>query len=125
MTLNVGGLFKNVGHFFATAIQKFLGVEPKIEAVATQVENAAPAVEAGEALIPVYGPAAVTITKAGVMALGALVGVIHSLGDAAEQKLLDVGLDTVAVQTAVDVYKNLPGQIKQLVAPAPAAPPAA
>lgn len=112
---SVSGVFKSIGHFFATAVSKFLAVEPKIEAVAAGVEAAAPKVEAVTAVVPVYGPAAVKIEQAGVMALGAIVGAIHTLGEAAQQKLLDAGLDETAIQTAVDVYNKLPGEVKALV----------
>ena len=116
---SVSGLFHNIGHFFATAISKFLAIEPKIENVASQIENAAPGVEAVTAAIPVYGPTAVTLEKAGVMAIGAIVGALHALGAAAEQKLLDAGLDITAIQTAQDVYQKLPGEIKAMVKPDP------
>jgi hypothetical protein len=116
MTTSITGIFKNIGHFFATAVSKFLVLEPKIEHVATEVAADAPVVEAVTAAVPVYGPLAVPIEKAGVMALGAIVGVLHALGAAAEAKLLDAGLDITAIQTAQDVYTKLPGQIKTLVA---------
>jgi hypothetical protein len=112
---SIGGIFKNVGHFFAAAVSKFLVVEPKIEAAAAQVAAAAPQVEAITAVIPVYGPEAVKIEQAGVMALGAIVSVIHALGDAAQAKLVDAGLDLTAVQTAQDVYAKLPAQLKAMV----------
>jgi hypothetical protein len=115
MTVSVTGLFKSVGHFFATGISKFLVAEPKIEAAEAKIEAAAPQVEAVTATVPVYGPEAVTIEKAGVMALGAIVGVLHTLGAAAQQKLQDAGLDETAIQTAADVYKQLPGEIKTLI----------
>lgn len=122
----VTGLFKNIGHFFATAVTKFLAAEPKIEAAAANVEAAAPVAEAVTAAVPVYGPAAVKIEQAGVMALGAIVGAIHALGAAAQQKLLDAGLDATAIQTAADVYAKLPSEVKTLVAPSsPAAAPTA
>jgi hypothetical protein len=108
-------MFKSLTHFFATAISKFLTVEPKIEAVATKIEAAAPEIEAVSAAIPTYGPLAVSIEKAGEMALGGLVSVVHVLGEAAQAKLLDAGFDITAINTAVDVYKNLPGEIKTLV----------
>jgi hypothetical protein len=117
---SVSGAFKSIGHFFATAVSKFLVVEPKIEAVAAKVAAEATTVEAVSAVIPVYGPAAVKIEQAGVMALGAIVGAIHALGEAAKQKLLDAGLDETAIETAVDVYKNLPGEVKKLVGTASA-----
>jgi hypothetical protein len=117
---SISGLFKNIGHFFATAVSKFLAVEPKVEAVAAKVEAAAPQVEAVEAVIPTYGPLAVDITKAGEMALGAVVGVLHALGNAGQAKLLDAGLDQTAISTALDVYHKLPGQVKAMVTPAAA-----
>jgi hypothetical protein len=112
---SVSGVFKSLGHFFATAVSKFLTVEPKIEAAAARVATEAATVEAVTAVVPVYGPAAVKIEQAGVMALGAIVAVLHSLGAAAQQKLLDAGLDETAIQTAVDVYNKLPGEVKTLV----------
>lgn len=112
---SVSGLFKNLGHYFATAIKTFLKVEPKIEAIAQQIKDDAPAVEAVTAVIPVYGPMAVKLEEVGVMMTGAIVGSIHALGDAAEQKLLDAGLDITAIKTAQDVYANLPGTIKAIV----------
>lgn len=115
MGISVQVIFKNIGHFFATAVSKFLVAEPKIEAVAAKVETAAPIVEAVTAAVPVYGPLGVKIEQAGVMALGAIVGVIHALGDAAQAKLLDAGLDITAIQTAQDVYTKLPGTVKTLV----------
>lgn len=114
---SIGGLFRNIGHFFATAIEKFLSIEPKVEAVAAKVEAAGPGVEAIEAVIPTYGPLAVDITKAGEMALGAIVGALHALGSAAQAKLLDAGLDQNAISTAVDVYQKLPGQVAAMVTP--------
>jgi hypothetical protein len=108
-------MFKSLTHFFATAIGKFLQVEPKIEKVAGQVENAMPEVEAVTAAVPVYGPAAVTIEKAGEMALGAVVAVLHAFGAAAQQKLVDAGLDITAIETAADVYKNLPTAVVAMV----------
>ena len=122
-------IFKNVGHFFATAINKILTsaptVEAKADAVNAQVQTSVIGVEAVSSVIPVYGPEAVTIEKAGAMALGAIVGIIHMFGEAAKSKLLDVGLDQTAIDTAVSVYSSLPGSIKALVTPAATAPPAA
>jgi hypothetical protein len=111
--------FKNLGHFFATAVSKIFAAVPKVVAGADKVNAAvqaeAPTVEAVTAVVPVYGPLAVKIEQAGVMALGAIVGVIHALGDAAEAKLLDAGLDQTAIQTAQDVYSKLPSEIKAIV----------
>ena len=121
-------IFKNIGHFFATAFEKFLTVAPKVEATADNVEAeataAAPGIEAVTAKIPVYGPAAVTIEQAGFMILGAVAGVLHEVGEAAKQKLLDVGLDETAIATAQAAYNAIPAAVKQMVKP-PANPPAA
>jgi len=121
---SVGGIFKNIGHFFATAFEKFLVIAPAAEAKADQIEAqataAAPGIEAVTSQIPVYGPAAVTIEQAGFMILGAVAGVIHDLGEAAKQKLLDVGLDQTAIDTAVAAYKAIPSEVKAMVkVPAP------
>ena len=114
-------IFKNIGHFFATAFEKFLTVAPKVEATADNVEAeataAAPGIEAVTAKIPVYGPAAVTIEQAGFMILGAVAGVLREVGEAAKQKLLDVGLDETAIETAAAAYAAIPDAVKQMVKP--------
>lgn len=118
---NVPELFKNIGHFFATAFEKFLVVAPAVEAKADAVEAeaaaAAPGIEAVTGTIPVYGPAAVTIEQAGFMVLGSVAGVLHSLGEAAKQKLIDVGLDETAIDTAAAVYAAIPAEVKAMVKP--------
>jgi len=122
----VNALFNNVGHFFATAVSHILfvvkGMPSAVEKVADAADTAnaavqkeAPLVEAVTAAIPTYGPAAVPIEKAAVMVLGAVCGVIHTLGEAAAQKFADLGLDQTAIQTAVDVYQKIPGDVKALV----------
>ena len=85
-------VFKSIGHFFAVAIQAILVDGPKIEA-------GAPVVEAVTSLVPVYGPLAVTVEKAGYALLGELLGVLHAGGEAAEAKLADAGLDANVIAT--------------------------
>ena len=118
---SISGVFKNIGHFFATAFEKFLVVAPAVEAKADAVESeataAAPGIEAVTGAIPVYGPAAVTIEQAGFMVLGAVAGVLHEVGEAAKQKLLDVGLDETAIATAQAAYNAIPAAVKQMVKP--------
>ena len=114
---SISGLFTSIGHFFAKAVSVFLSVEPKIDAGAAKVEAAGASVEAVTAAIPVYGPMAVTIEKAGEMALGAIVGVIHSFGAAAQSNLTNAGLDITAIQTAQAVYDKLPSEVKAMVTP--------
>ena len=112
---SITGLFASVTHFFAKAINVFLTADPKIEAAAAKIEAAGPEIEAVAAAVPVYGPVAVTIEKAGEMALGALVSVLHVFGTAAQAKLLNAGLDVTAIQTAQAVYDKLPGEVKAMV----------
>ena len=91
--------FKSMGHFFATLVQKVLAAEPKIVAVGTAVENTAAQVESVTALIPVYGPLAVTAEKAAYALIGEVMAALKAGGAAAEAKLADLGLDSAVVDT--------------------------
>ena len=97
MTISL--VFKSVGHFFATAVQKMIAAEPKVVTVAEKVEGTATEVEAISSLVPKYGPLAVTVEKAGYALLGELIAVLKAGGAAAEAKLADIGLDANVVAT--------------------------
>jgi hypothetical protein len=92
-------IFKSVGHFFANAIQKLLAAEPKVVAAATAVEGEATTVEAVTALIPTYGPLAVTVENAGFALLGEVIAVLKAGGAAAAAKFADIGLDSTVIET--------------------------
>ena len=94
-------MFKSIGHFFAT----FFGGVLKVADVAAK---AAPVIEGVTALIPVYGPLALTIEKAGEAALGELSAVINSGSAAAKQHLTDAGLDAKVIATIEDILKQHP-----------------
>jgi len=100
--------FKSLGHFFATVIQKVVAVVPKIEAGIQAVEGTAPIVEAVTKEIPVYGPLAVPIEKAGFAVLGELAAVLVAGGAAAEAKLADAGLDINVIATVKAVLADIP-----------------
>ena len=93
--------FKSVGHFFATIFQKVLAVIPKVEATASTVETVT-------AAVPVYGPLAVPIEKAGYAVLGELASVLTAGGAAAEAKLADAGLDTNVIATVKALVASVP-----------------
>lgn len=93
--------FKSVGHFFATIFQKVLAVIPKVEATASTVETVT-------AAVPVYGPLAVPIEKAGYAVLGELASVLTAGGAAAEAKLADAGLDTNVIATVKALVASIP-----------------
>lgn len=116
---SVSGVFKNLGHFFATVAKKVLIGTPKVVAgadkVAAVIAKEEPVVEALTSLIPVYGPLAVKGEEAAVMIFGAVLAAIHAGGDAVAGKLLDIGLDKTAIDTAVDAYHKIPAAIKAVV----------
>jgi hypothetical protein len=105
-------IFKSIGHFFATAFQKVVADVPKIESGIQQVEDAAPTIEAVTAKLPVFGPLAVPVEKAGFAVLGELAAVLTAAGDAGKAKLQDAGLDIKVIATVEDLLKSIP----QLVA---------
>ena len=84
--------FKSVGHFFAKAYQAIVADLPKVEKTEATVETTT-------AAVPVYGPLAVTMEKAGYAVLGELSAVLTAGGAAAEAKLADAGLDTNVIAT--------------------------
>jgi len=93
--------FKSVGHFFAkvfTAISKGI----------TKVESTETTVETVTAAVPVYGPLALTIEKAGYAALGEIAAVLAAGGAAAQSKLSDAGLDIAVIQTVQAVIDSVP-----------------
>ena len=90
--MNLSAPFKSLGHFFAKAYTVLLGDIPKIQATETTVETVT-------ATIPVYGPLALTVEKAGYAALGEISAILHAGGDAAAARLADVGLDQNVVNT--------------------------
>ena len=93
--------FKSVGHFFATAYERVVAVLPKVEATETTVE-------AVTGNIPVYGPLALTIEKAGYAVLGELSAVLTAGGEAAKSKLADAGLDENVIATVEALVKSVP-----------------
>lgn len=97
--MNLTQPFKSLGHFFATAVQRILADTPKIEASATAAEGSAEVVETVSAALPVYGPLAVTVEKAGYALIGELIAVLHAGDAAAEAKLADAGLDINVINT--------------------------
>lgn len=93
--------FKSVGHFFATVYEKVVAEIPKIEATATTVETVS-------AKVPVYGPLAVPVEKAGYAVLGELAAVLNAGGDAAKSKLADAGLDSNVIATVEALLAAIP-----------------
>jgi len=116
---SVQGVFKNIGHFFATVASKVLTAAPKVVAgadkVAAVIVKEEPTVEALTSLIPTYGPLAVSGERAAIMVFGAVLAAIHAGGDAIAAKLLDVGLDKTAIDTAIDAYHKIPAEVKAIV----------
>lgn len=94
-------MFKSIGHFFATVFQKALTIIPKVQATEVTVETVT-------ATIPVYGPMALPIEKAGYAILGELAAVLHAGGAAASAKLADAGLDSTVIATVQDLLKSIP-----------------
>ena len=84
--------FKSVGHFFAKFFAMVATDIPKVEGTEMAIETAT-------AAVPVYGPLALTVEKAGYAVLGELAAVINAGGAAAKAKLADAGLDTNVVTT--------------------------
>jgi hypothetical protein len=93
--------FKSFGHFFATAFEKVVAVLPKIEATETTVETVT-------AKVPVYGPLALPLEKAGYAVLGELAAVLNAGGAAAKAKLNDAGLDINVIQTVEALIAAIP-----------------
>lgn len=94
-------MFKSVGHFFASVFQKVVAVIPKVQATEGTVE-------AVTAKIPVYGPLALPIEKAGYAALGELAAVLNAGGAAAKAKLADAGLDSLVIATVEELLSTIP-----------------
>lgn len=94
-------MFKNLGHFFASAFQKVLAIVPKVEATEGTVETVS-------AEVPVYGPLAVTVEKAGYAVLGELAAVLNAGGAAAQTKLSDAGLDINVIKTVQALLAGIP-----------------
>ena len=92
-------VYNSVAHFIATAIKRLLAASPVIVADCTAVESTQTEVTAITALVPTYGPLAVTVENAGYALLGEIIAVLKASGAAAEAKLLDVGLDANVVAT--------------------------
>lgn len=97
--------FKSVGHFFATVYEVALGDIGKAESTAGVVEKVS-------AIVPVYGPLAVSVEKAGYAVLGELSAVLSAGGSAAKSKLTDAGLD----QNVIATVEALMGSIPQITA---------
>jgi hypothetical protein len=97
--------FKSVGHFFAKVYKAIITEIPKVEATEGEVT-------AATAVIPVYGPLAVTMEDAGYAVLGELSSVLNAGGAAVEAKLLDAGLD----QNVVDTVKALIASVPNIAA---------
>jgi hypothetical protein len=93
--------FKSVGHFFAKFYEAAVTELPKIEATETTTE-------AVTATLPVYGPLAVTVEKAGYAVLGELSAVINAGGAAVEAKLKDAGLDEAVIATVKAIVDSVP-----------------
>jgi hypothetical protein len=96
-------MFKNIGHFFATVYQKALTIIPAIQKTETTVETVT-----ANANIPVYGPLALTVEKAGYAILGELSAVLHAGGEAAAAKLTDAGLDSNVIATVKALLASIP-----------------
>lgn len=93
--------FKSIGHFFATAYHAVVAELPKIEATESTVEKVS-------ADIPVYGPLAVSVEKAGYAVLGELSAVLAAGGAAVEAKLSDAGLDIQVIDTVKAIVASVP-----------------
>ena len=93
--------FKSVGHLFATVFEKVVADIPKVEATSATVETVT-------AAIPVYGPLAVPIEKAGYAVLGELASVLTAGGAAAESKLADAGHDVQVIATIKALVASIP-----------------
>lgn len=93
--------FKSVGHFFAAVFQKVVAAVPKIEATETTVETVT-------AKVPVFGPLALPIEKAGYAVLGELGAVLNAGGAAAKAKLADAGLDENVIATVEALLAEIP-----------------
>jgi len=93
--------FKSVGHFFATVYQKALADLGKVESTEKTVETVS-------ANVPVYGPLAVTVEKAGYAVLGEISAVLTAGGAAAKAKLADAGLDSNVVATVEALMASVP-----------------
>lgn len=94
-------MFKSVGHFFATVFQKVVAVLPAVEKTEGTVETVT-------AQVPVYGPLAVTVEKAGYAVLGELAAVLNAGGAATAAKLNDAGLDIKVIQTVQALVASVP-----------------
>jgi hypothetical protein len=103
-------MFKSIGHFFATFIQKVVVVLPKVEATEKTVETVT-------AAIPGYGPLALTAEKLAYAALGELSAVLTAGESAASAKLADAGLDINVIKSVQALIAEYP----QVVALAKAA----
>ena len=100
--------FKSVGHFFATVFQKVVAAEPKVEAGIVKVEDSAATVETVTAAVPVYGPLALTVEKAGYAVLGEIAAVLNAGDKAAAAKLADAGLDINVISSVQSLLASVP-----------------
>lgn len=94
--------FKSVGHFFATVYTALKNDLPKIEGTASVVETVT-------AAVPVFGPLALTVEKAGYAVLGELSAVLNAGDAAVVAKLQDAGLDINVIQTVEAIVASIPG----------------
>ena len=92
---------KSIGHFFAKVYTAVVDELPKIEATASTVETVT-------AAIPVYGPLALTVEKAGYAVLGELSAALNAGGAAVAAKLADAGLDINVIQTVQAIVASVP-----------------
>lgn len=92
--------FNTVGHFFAALFQKVATEAPRIADGINKVDATEGVVEAVENKIPVYGPLALTPTKAAFAVLGEIAALLQVGGDAAKKKLADAGIDNKVLDTA-------------------------
>lgn len=94
--------FKNIPHALATFFKAAVKDLPKIESGIEKIEGDKPVVEAisdvaANAVAPGSAIAVNAIEDAGFAVLGAVDAALKAGGAAAEQKLLDAGLDQAAI----------------------------
>jgi len=116
--------FKSAAHAFATFFKNakaaVIKYTPEIVADITKVEATKTVVEAetaavGAVVAPTIAPVAVSIEDAGYAVLGEIVSALNAGGAAAEQNLLNAGLDQNVINTVKAVAAGAT-QVATLVA---------
>jgi len=97
--------FKSVGHFFASAFKKLAAAEP---VVAKDIAAAQASKTEVEGITAAIVPSAVPLEDAAYALLGEVASLLNAGGQAAADKLANVGLDVNVINMAKTVLSSVP-----------------